>query len=72
MSTKFKSPGFASDRDPEFRYRSGFLHGAQAVFECVRRKGMSVKDLEELEKLIGVKINKWRHDPDVDPMPPKL
>lgn len=33
---------------------------------------MSGKDLEELDKLIGVKINKWRHDPSADPTPPEL
>ncbi|WP_150524246.1 hypothetical protein [Roseibium sediminis] len=72
MSEKFKSPDFAANRDPEFRYRSGFQHGAQAVFEFARKKGMSAKDLKELEKLICVKINKWRHDPSANPVPPKL
>ncbi len=66
--SEFKRPVGVSD-DPEHCYRSGYQHGAWALFEFLGNK-ISVSDQERLRVWIESDLQHWRHDRKAAPRPP--
>lgn len=48
--------------DPEFRYRSGFQHGAWAVYSALEGK-LSEADRKRVREWIEIDVQNWRHNP---------
>ena len=66
--SEFKRPPGVSE-EPEFCYRSGYQHGAQAILEALRGK---TADEERLRAWVAIDLQAWRHDRDAVSNPPAI
>lgn len=70
--SKFKRPsGFDNGHrdDPEEQYRAGFQHGAAALLKAMQSENPPT--WATIEKWIGTDLQRWRHDQQESPEPPK-
>jgi hypothetical protein len=68
--SEFKRPPGVS-HDPEFCYRSGYQHGAWAVFQALEAR-LDSADQAGLRTWIEIDLQKWRHDRNTSPRPPDI
>lgn len=69
MPSEFKRPPSKETyrEDPEEQFRAGYQHGAYAALIAIG----SGLEMDKLKHWIEVDLQRWRHDRQAEPVPPK-